>query len=173
MYKKELKKLEQSQEKILPAVRIAVDWWANIICSEHREGSLGNNQDSKVLMAYSDLIYPQKLVTEAQKNKFKELLAKKIMDKIYESHDVIQMICDYSSDKLLYDAMIESGIDPCRTPNKTEMYIRAYYVAAKKGFAASDLTLFDSTEEVDLENVKNICCHNIKTKNRKLLSKKL
>ena len=173
MHKKELSKLEESQDKVLPAVKVAVDWWAKKIGGEIRGGSIGNDTDSKVLMTGFDIVYPKDSIPYEQIKKFKEILAQKIMDKIYESDEVIQMICDYGPDRLLYDAMIASGISTRRTPFKTNMYIRAYLVGVKEGFGARDVTLFDSTEESDIENVKNICCHDVQIERPKSLGKKL
>ena len=173
MYKKELNKLNETQDKILPAVKVAVDWWAKIICAELRGGSIGNDADSKIFMTGFDLAYPKQSLSNDQISMFKETLAKKIMDKIYESNDVIQMLCDYAPDRLLYESMMESNINPIRTPFKTNMYIRAYWVEVKEGYGARDVTLFDSTEECDLENIKNICRRNIKNEQQKVLSKKI
>ena len=171
MHKKELSKLEETQDTILPAVKVAVDWWAKIISGKIRGGSIGNDTDSKTFMTGFDIVYPKESKSHEQINKFKEILAQKIMDKIYESDEVIQMICDYGPDRLLYDAMIASGINTRRTPFKTNMYIRAYLVVVKEGFGARDVTLFDSTEESDIENVKNICCHDVQIEQAKTLRK--
>ena len=170
MYKKELDKLAEANEDVLPSVKIAVNWWAKTICGDTRGGSIGEDLDSELLMAFSNKIYPKDGILPEQVNKFKEVLAKKIMDKIYESDEVIQMKCDYGADWLLYDAMKESGINPRRTPFKTNMYIRAYFAVVKEGYGAKDISLYDSTTKEDLENVKNICCNNVQDK---VLSKKL
>ena len=54
---------------------------------------------------------------------FKQKLIQKIMNKIYESEDeVIQMICDYGPDRILYDTLKESGISTLRIPYKVSMY---------------------------------------------------
>ena len=93
------------------------------------------------------------------------------MDEIYESDDLIQMECEMGSAFLLYEAMKESGIDPKRTPFYTRMYIRAYYVAVKDGWGAKEETLYDSTDEQDLENIKKICCSIKNEEQQKVLGK--
>lgn len=173
MYKKELSELEESCESILPAVKVAVEWWARILSNKNRGGSIGNDIDSKIFMTCSDMVYSKDSIQNEKIVKFKEVLASKIMEKIYESDEVIQIICDYGPDSLLYDAMIESGIKTTRSPFKTNMYIRAYYVAVREGYGASDVILFDSIKEVDRENIKNICCGNSKDKKEKLLTKNI
>ena len=156
MYEKELNKMENIPNRILPAVQVAVDWWTEILCGKTRGGSIGNDADSRVMMIFSNILYPNESISSDQIIKFKEILTKKIMAAIYEyDGEVIQMKCDYGPDYILYEAMKESGISPNRTPYKTDMYIRAYYVAVKEGYGAKDVILFDSTEEKDIEIVKN------------------
>ena len=58
----------------------------------------------------------------------------------------------------LYDAMKEVGIETSRTPFKTIMYIRPYYVAVEEGYGAKGVTLYDSTNEIDIENIKKKYC---------------
>ena len=159
MYEKELRKVENIPNRILPAVQAAVDWWSEIICGQTRGGSIGDDTDSKVMMAFSNMLYPNETISSDQINKFKEVLAKKIMAAIYECDgEVIQMECDYGPDYLLYEAMKESGISPDRSPYKVNMYIRAYNVAVENGYGAKDVTIFDSTEELDIQNAKNKYC---------------
>ncbi len=156
MYEKEFSKMENIPNIVLPAVQVAVDWWTEILCGKTRSGSIGNDADSKVMMAFSNMLYPNESISSDQIIKFKEILTKKIMAAIYEyDGEVIQMECDYGPDYILYEAMKESGISPNRIPYKTDMYIRAYYVAVKEGYGAKEVTLFDSTEEKDIEIVKN------------------
>lgn len=171
MHQKELNKLEESKETVLPAVKLAVDWWAKKISGDLRAGSLGNDPESKFRMVAFDFMYPKESVSSDQLEKFKEILAKKIMDEIYESDDLIKMECEMGPALLLYEAMKESGIDPKRTPFYTRMYIRAYYVAVKDGWGAKEETLYDSTDEQDLENIKKICCSIKNKEQQKVLGK--
>ena len=99
VHKKELSKLEESQDNILPAIKVAVNWWTKIICGELRGGSIGDDTESKILMTSLEIMYQKDSLSNEQITKFKEILTQKIMDKIYESDEVIQMICDYGPDR--------------------------------------------------------------------------
>ena len=155
MYEKEMSKLESNND-ILPAVQVAVDRWAKIISDDTHTESIGNDSDSKILMTLVNTLFSTKSISEEQITIFKESLAKKIMNAIYENDgEVVQMKCDYGPDFLLYEAMKESGISIIRTPFKTNMYIRAYWVSVKRGYGAKDEILFDSTENEDIKNIKN------------------
>lgn len=156
MYEKELSKIENIPYKILPAVQVAVDWWTDIISGETRGGNIGNDIDNKILMTFSDMLYTKRLISSEQISKFKEILTRKIMDAIYEYEgETVKIDCDYGPDILLYEAMEESGISANRAPFKTTMYINAHNVGVKNGYGAEYVTLFDSTEEKDIEIVKN------------------
>ena len=159
MYEKELSKIENIPNRILPSVQVAVDWWSEIISDETRGGNMGNDIDSKILMTFSDILYSKNSISSEQITKFKEILARKIMAAIYEYEgDTVQINCDYGPDILLYEAMKESGINTTRTPFKTNMYIKAHSVEVKYGYGAEYTTLFDSTEESDIQIVKSKYC---------------
>ena len=159
MNEKEMNGLKDIPSGILPSVQIAVNWWAEIINRKMRGGSLGKDPDSKFAMAFADMAYPKNSLSQEKINKFKEILAKKIMEEIYQSgYDTIKMECDYGASWLLYDAMKEVGIETSRTPFKTIMYIRPYYVAVEEGYGAKGVTLYDSTNEIDIENIKKKYC---------------
>ncbi len=174
MHIKEINKMKEEKKEVLPAVEVAVNWWANEITADMRGGSLGEDDDSKISMTVLDMLYPKTPITEEQITKFKESLTKKLMDTIYEyDGEVVQMRCDYGPCRLLYEAMKESGISPLRAPFKTELYIRAYCVGVIEDYGGKDIMLFDSTTKEDIEKVKEIYCHdyNIELDDVKRLTK--
>ena len=158
MYEKEMKKMENMHDKVLPTVRVAVDWWTEMLYSKTRNGSI-ENDDNKTMSIFSDMLYPVESIPSEKIAEFKKILAEKIMSTIYEYYgETIEMECDYGPHYLLYEAMQEVGIRAIRIPYKTEMDISAYKVAVKEGYGAKYMTLFDSTEESDVEIAKDIYC---------------
>ena len=155
MWEKEIEKLKDSKDGILLSVKVAVDWWANIISKENRSGNLGNDFESKLMMSVLDRTYPITEITKEQIKIFKESLTKKLMQEIFEyEDDIFQMKCDYGPDRLLYEAMRDAKIDTRRAPYKTELCISPYLVYAVGYYGEPNEILFDSTEDEDIEEVK-------------------
>jgi hypothetical protein len=151
----ELEKLNQQDNKILPAVQTAVDWWAKTISNNIHDGNIENDSDSKHLMTSIDILFPISPISEEQLTIFKNTLTKKLMKKIYENNgEVVQIICDYHTDLVLYDSLKEANISIHRIPPKTNMYIKTYYVGVKKGHGSKVETIFDSIKEEDTTNFK-------------------
>ena len=156
IYEKEISKIDDNN-KILPAALIAANWWAEIISRNTRGGNIGNDIDSKMLMTFSDILYPKENISDEQITKFKNVLARKIMDDLCESKgETVRMTCDYGPDILLYEAMKETGINTNRTPFKTDMYINVDYVSVCEGYGSQEVILFDNREEKDIQTVKDI-----------------
>ncbi len=159
MYGKEFNKLKESGKKILPAVEIAAEWWKNKIIKENAYLIPGKRKS----LGYFELIEAPTTITDEQYNKFKDILATKLMNEIYElKDDVVQIRCDYGPSHILNSAGLEAGLKGAKTPTKTDMYIRAYYVAIKDGYGAPCVTIYDSTKKEDIETIKKLYIDNSK-----------
>ena len=50
--------------------------------------------------------------------------------------------------------MKDANINPLRTPSKTNMYMRSYYLGVKEGFGAKTKDLYYDEDETDFEEAK-------------------
>ncbi len=152
MWEKEIGKLKDSKDGILLSVKVAVDWWADIISKKNNSRSLKNDFETILMMSILDKTYPETEITNEQIKIFKESLTKKLMQEIFEYQgDIYQMRCDYGPHRLLYEAMRDANIDIRRAPYKTELCISPYIVCV---VGYNNEILFDSTEDEDIEEVK-------------------
>ena len=159
MYEKELNKLKESGNKILPAVEIAADWWKEKIIKENS----GKIPGQRLSLAFFEVISAPTEITDEQYSKFRDILADKIMKEIYDlKGDLVRIRCDYGPSYLLNEAGLAAGLKGAKTPTKTDMYIRAYYVAVKEGYGAKTETIYDSTKKEDIETIKKLYIGNSK-----------
>ena len=118
-YRKAMKELKASNKEVLPTVKIAVEWWANVI-KEFYESN--NTIDVKGEEYWENKSAAQiksenkiKDITEEQLNIFKNTLAKTVMDELEEdpSEEIsIEVNEGEIEESLLEDALIASGIPP-------------------------------------------------------------
>ncbi len=156
MNNKELGKLAESKDTILPAVKVVVDWWAKTISRNCRGGSLGDDSESKLIELMANAMAPSEMVTDEQLKIFKDVLATRLMNEIYECDwSEVTIECDYGPDSILLEAMNAAKISPLKAPFKTDMYVKSYYVSVSEGYGADCITLYDATEKEDIEIVKH------------------
>ncbi len=148
MYDKEERELANSPETIYPAVKIAVEWWANKIV-------ITDEQDIFIRIS-SENEEPLEPITAEQLAKFKEVLAKKIMLEMEENNGDVVKIGVYDSPMIiLYDSLEEAGISENRVPkHPLTMYIRTYWIEVEEYSEFSEI--YDSTTEEDIEEIKQI-----------------
>ena len=148
MYEKEVSKLNASTDKILPAVKIAVEWWANRISITEKKEDI------------FDLEYRNKgpipPITPEQLANFKRILSEKIMDKILNNNRDLVKVGTYDYPVvILCEAIKEAGIDLRRIPDSNiTMYIRAYWVDVEE--YSEEIELYNSATKEDIEEIKNI-----------------
>lgn len=130
MHKLELSKLDTYPDKVLPTVKLAVDWWTKLYFGEQEE--------------YSDKV-----------NTFRENLTKTLMDEIIEyDGEVIQMYCDYGMPKEVYDALnaAEIPISIFDFHKSKDMFLRSYYLSIRDGYGQKAKTLYDSSANKKIFN---------------------
>ena len=151
MYEKEFSNLKESGGEILPSALIAAEWLKNKV----KEVNTDIVPQDTIPLAYFKLLRAPIKITNKQYNKFRDILAKKIMNEILElDGDVVQIRCDYGPGYLLNEAGLEAGLKGLFTPTSTDVYIRAFWAGAKDGYGASCETLYDSTTKEDIEIIK-------------------
>ena len=148
MYDKEERGLANSSEAIYPAVRTAVEWWANKINTiEENDNRLWRGLSRKETL---------KPITKEQLTKFKEVLAKKIMLEMEENNgDVVEIgVYDYPM-IILYDSLEEAGISEERVPIQAiHMYVDNYRVDLN--IDRKNIILYNSITENDVEEIKEL-----------------
>ena len=112
-----MKKLKESNRKVLPTVEIAVDWWANAIKEFYESDRTidveGEEDWETKSIAQIKAEYNIKEITEEQLQIFKNTLAKTVMEEFADDpeHEMSIEVHEGEIDgSMVEDALIDSGI---------------------------------------------------------------
>ena len=111
LFEKEMQKLKKGnpESDILPSVKIAVDWWGNLIEYVY-------SRDIKMHSKHPDY-FDEEDAIELDKDKlikFKQILTKKIMDELRMGKDVrLSNDINFPITNIICDASEEAGIEFC------------------------------------------------------------
>ena len=126
---KELSQRINEEEKVLPSVKAAVDWWCDELTDKHsgdESVDLGNSDINGLASSFKGFISSQIEVTEDQIKIFRKELTKKCM-KLLEYptfQDLgVRLFTDYRPINVLAEAAEAAKIDSDKFPFKTNMHV--------------------------------------------------
>lgn len=154
-YKEKLSKLEESnsENKYLPSVETAVNWWINQITGSKLGGWLGDDFTSVMNMVLAEQAAPKTSAKPAQVFAFKEALSKAIMEKLGNGYEP-SLETDYGPSGMLVDAIMESKIRGVMFPMKTRMIVSVDSVRVKNGYGAKYEEIYAVGSKVEDEKKK-------------------
>lgn len=102
------------------AAEIAASWWADKIVAPKFDA--GADSPAMIMAEVMATVNAKKIDTSDRDN-FKNILKKKILEKLNKSNYQIGIHTDYAPEGILDEAMIESNIPSSNAPWKTSMWI--------------------------------------------------
>lgn len=117
------------------AADIAASWWADKVVKPKFDA--GADSSAMVIAELLASMQTQS-ISDSSKEKFKNILKQKIIDRFEKTNYQIYLGCDYSPEGILSEAIAEADLPSGNAPWKTSMWIdRDGSVSVKYGYGAT------------------------------------